>query len=56
MLNNINKTLERPNLYAEAKGVFWNDEYISKQLLKAHLDPESEGASRKLQFIENSVE
>ena len=34
---------------------FWNDEYISEQMLKAHLDPEFDGASRKLDFIEKSV-
>lgn len=55
MLNSIYKALELPSLYAKTKGEFWNDEHISKQMLKAHLDPSFEGASRKLWFIEQSV-
>ena len=47
--------LEKPPLYKKSEGAFWNDEYISKQMLKAHLDPKFEGASRKLDFIERSV-
>ncbi|WP_324825369.1 class I SAM-dependent methyltransferase [Sinanaerobacter sp. ZZT-01] len=55
MLNQIRKILEKPPLYAKSEAAFWNDEHISKQMLKAHLDPEFEGASRKLDFIEKSV-
>lgn len=54
MVNTI-KILERPPLYAKSKAAFWNDEHISKQMLKAHLEPEFDGASRKLNFIEKSV-
>lgn len=56
MFNNICKALEKPPLYEKTKAAFWNDEYISKQMLKAHLDPDFEGASRKLKFIEKSVD
>lgn len=31
------------------------DDYILKQMLKAHLDPDFNGASRKLDFIDKSV-
>ncbi len=55
MFNAMTKILERPALYKNTEVAFWNDEYISKQMLKAHLDPEFEGASRKLKFIEKSV-
>lgn len=55
MFNSISKVLERPPLYTKTKGELWNDKYISKQMLKAHLDPEFEGASRNLKFIEKSV-
>lgn len=47
--------LSKPSLYTKTQGKFWNDEYISAQMLKAHLDAESDGASRKLSFIEKSV-
>ena len=56
MLHRLSSILERPPLYAETQVAFWNDEYISKQMLEAHLDPNFEGASRKLDFIEISVE
>lgn len=47
--------LKRPPLYTKTKAEFWNDEYISKQMLKAHLDPNFDAASRNHKFIEKSV-
>lgn len=55
MFNNIRKFLEKPPLYKKTEGTFWNDEYISKQLLKAHLDSDFEGASRPAKFMEDSA-
>lgn len=55
MYNNIFMHLERPAPYQQSQVNFWNDEHISKHMLKAHLDPDCEGASRKLSFIEQSV-
>ncbi|WRS26268.1 methyltransferase domain-containing protein [Oscillospiraceae bacterium MB08-C2-2] len=55
MYNNIFESLERPVLYKQSEANFWDDEHISMHLLKAHLDPEYEGASRNLRFIEQSV-
>lgn len=55
MLERLHMALEKPLLYAKSESAFWNDEYISKQMLKAHLNPDFEGASRKLDFIEKSV-
>ncbi|WP_455716733.1 class I SAM-dependent methyltransferase [Anaerosporobacter sp.] len=55
MSSNIITSLCKPPIYTKTKVEFWNDEYISKQMLKAHLDPEFDGASRKLDFIEKSV-
>jgi SAM-dependent methyltransferase len=34
----------------------WTDEYISKQLLKMHLDPEVDSASRKPESIHRTIE
>lgn len=56
MLNSIYKALQKPQLYTKTNTPFWNDEYISRQMLKAHLSPDFEGASRKLSFINQSVE
>lgn len=56
-MNNKNmiSALRKPAVYTKSKAEFWNDEYISRQMLKAHLDPDFEGASRKLEFINQSV-
>lgn len=55
MYNDIFMHLERPVLYKKSEVNFWNDEHISKYMLTAHLNPDYEGASRKLSFIEQSV-
>lgn len=46
----------RPKRYEEMEIPFWDDEHISKQMLAAHLAPDFEGASRKLDFIRQSVD
>lgn len=49
------KILELPALYQETETAFWDDDHISKQMLKAHLDPDFDGASRRLAFINRSA-
>lgn len=48
--------LVKPEIYTESTAKFWDDEYISKSMLAAHLDPEFDGATRKHQFVDQSVE
>lgn len=55
MLNTLMTLLEKPPVYTKMEHAFWDDDYISEQMLKAHLDPDFEGASRKLEFIRNSA-
>ncbi len=55
MYQELRKEIERPPLYKKMAEAFWDDAYISKQMLKAHLDPDFEGASRKADFIDESV-
>ncbi len=55
MLKSLIPFLERPPLNTKTTVPFWDDEHISKQMLKAHLDPGFEGASRKLAFIDKSA-
>ena len=55
MFNEIKKFLIKPKLYAPSTNNFWDDEHISKGLLEAHLDPISDAATRKHEFIDNSV-
>lgn len=55
MLDKLMKLLKKPPVYTKMEHAFWDDDYISGQMLKAHLDPGFEGASRKLKFIEHSA-
>ncbi|WP_029502920.1 class I SAM-dependent methyltransferase [Lachnoclostridium phytofermentans] len=56
MNSNLFTALCKPPIYTKTEVPFWDDEYISKQMLDAHLNPEIDAASRRLEFIDNSVE
>ncbi len=43
-LRNLDK---RPTLFEPGEPLFWDDPHISSEMLKAHLDPEIDAASRK---------
>ncbi|TLG77311.1 class I SAM-dependent methyltransferase [Culicoidibacter larvae] len=45
----------RPQTYAPSTEKFWDDEYISAQMLKAHLNPDADGATRSHAFVEKSA-
>ncbi|WP_260285100.1 class I SAM-dependent methyltransferase [Peribacillus aracenensis] len=45
-----------PSRFEKADKVFWQDPYIAKQLLEAHLSPDTEGASRSFTFIDKSID
>jgi len=47
---------ERPEAYASGTSKFWDDPHISKGMLKAHLDPDMEAATRGLNFVQRSAE
>lgn len=47
---------KKPPLYEKGNSIMWTDEYISKQLLEIHLNPEVDLASRTGQSIDNTVE
>lgn len=46
---------EKPELYAKGTSFMWTDEYISKQLLDNHLNPDVDLASRKKTTIEKTA-
>lgn len=46
---------QRPPLWTSGEPLFWNDPHISKQMLKAHLDPGTDAASRKPETIDRIV-
>ena len=45
----------KPAPFAAGTDFMWTDPHISEQLLRLHLDPESDTASRKAETIENLV-
>ncbi len=56
MFHQLKEITEKPKLYsAYTAETLWNDPYISQQMLKAHLDPASDKASRNHRFIDSSV-
>lgn len=55
MFSRLSDYLVKPELYASGTGAFWDDDYISKKMLEAHLNPEWDAATRKKDFVEESV-
>ncbi|MCL2557849.1 MAG: class I SAM-dependent methyltransferase [Treponema sp.] len=56
MYEKLAQYLKRPALYERSSESLWDDPYISKQLLAAHLDPDTDAASRKPDFINQSAD
>ena len=55
MYKNVLGNLALPTPYEKSSTNFWNEPHISAQMLKAHLDPSFEGASRNHAFIARSA-
>jgi SAM-dependent methyltransferase len=47
---------ERPEAYAPGTSKFWDDPHISKGMLEAHLNPEIDAATRKMNFVRQSAD
>ncbi|WP_130861872.1 class I SAM-dependent methyltransferase [Bacilliculturomica massiliensis] len=56
MIQQLSGFLGKPQLYASGTGEFWDDAHISKGMLEAHLDPQEDGATRKHEFLDRSVQ
>lgn len=56
MYRELSDLLRKPAPYEKTKHRFWDDPHISEGMLAAHLDPETDAASRKPQAIMNAVE
>jgi len=55
MINELKKYIAKPKLYDPSTNKFWDDKHISKGMLEAHLNPNWDAATRKLEFLEKSV-
>lgn len=47
---------EKPKPFTPGEPLFWDDPHISTQMLKAHLDPNNDLASRRPETIQQSVD
>jgi hypothetical protein len=47
--------LERPRLFAPHEAPFWDDPHIGAEMLRAHIDPAREAASRPHAVIDREV-
>lgn len=56
MIAQLRAFLKKPRLYAPSTGEFWNDPHISKEMLEAHLNPQVDAATRKHEFLDQSVQ
>jgi SAM-dependent methyltransferase len=45
----------KPDPFTSGEPLFWDDPHISAQMLKAHLDPNTDAASRRPEVIDRSV-
>jgi SAM-dependent methyltransferase len=46
---------QKPEPFTPGEALFWDDPHISSQMLKVHLDPNTEAASRRPEVIDRSV-
>ncbi len=47
----IRKMGAKPKVFEPGEPLFWNDPHISGEMLKAHLDPNTDAASRRPEMI-----
>jgi SAM-dependent methyltransferase len=55
-LSELTTLQQRPEPFTPGEPLFWDDPHISSQLLKVHLDPEVDQASRRPAIIEATLE
>lgn len=55
-LQALQEVLQKPPLFTPGEAPFWNDPYISRQMLLCHLDPATDLASRRPETIKAIVD
>lgn len=55
MFETITQLTRKPKIYEKTLPSFWEDDYISQNILENHLNSNSDIASRNMEFIKNSV-
>lgn len=54
--NKVNIFAQKPEIFTPGDSFLWTDPHIAEQMLKAHLDPDTDSASRKPETIESIVQ
>ena len=54
-LQKINFSINKPQIFESGDSCIWTEGYISGRMLEAHLNPDIDAASRKLETIESTV-
>ena len=52
----LKRGIEKPQLFEKSTHKFWDDEYVSEQMLKFHLNPDIEAASKTKQTIKSEAD
>lgn len=55
-IDQLKQLQEKPEPFTPGELLFWDDPYISQQMLATHLDPNNDLASRRPETIERSVD
>lgn len=55
MYHKLAALMTRPSLHQSSDCPFWDDDHISAQMLKAHLDPDRDAVSRTFSFMDQSA-
>ncbi len=55
LMAKLMKVSAKPRLFEPGEPRFWNDPHISKSMLRAHLDPNHDAASRMPEIIGSTV-
>ncbi len=56
MINKLLEFAKKPGVFEQSSTKFWDDEHISSEMLKCHLHPTTDAASRNHNFIDKSVD
>lgn len=55
IISQLMELQQKPEPFTPGEALFWDDPHISKQMLEAHLNPNIDVASRRLETIDRSV-
>lgn len=56
IISQLTDLQQKPAPFTPGEALFWNDPHISTQMLKVHLDPNVDAASRRPETIDRSVQ